>query len=267
LKDLLIQLFGWRAGVLHGNSTVYDRWRFLQSKLPRTRGTGERILDVGCGTGAFSMGMASRGYEVVGMSWDIRNQEVAERRARLSKVSGVTFPIGDARMLNSFKEYESAFDAVVCLEVIEHIIDDRKLFKDMFACLKPGGRLILSTPNHYYRSTDSDMGPFSKTEDGWHVRRGYTAPMIKELCQQAGFEVEEIGYVSFFFCQLVTTFQTWLGHSKLGNTMGQYVQWGLTAVTRIVPIILDPLVGKWFSRQFDWPGYCITLVAYKKRFS
>jgi SAM-dependent methyltransferase len=266
LSDLLVKLLGWRAGVFHGNSTVYDRWRFLSSKLPRTRGTGWKVLDVGCGTGAFSMGMASRGYEVVGMSWDERNQEVAYRRAKYSGVSNVTFPIGDARKLDRFQEYVGVFDVVVCLEVAEHIIDDQKLFKDMYACLKPGGQLILSTPNFYYRSFDVDIGPFSQTEDGWHVRRGYTEPMLRELCKKVGFEVEEIGYISFFFCQVVTQFQTWLSRRWLGKALGPYFEWLFTLVTRPVPIVLDPIVGKFLSRKLNWPGYCISLVAYKRRF-
>lgn len=265
-SDTLFSLLGWRGGLHHGNCNVFDRWRFLVRRLPRTRGNGERVLDIGCGTGAFTMGIASRGYEAVGLSWDERNQAVAERRARIARATGVSFPIGDARWLDEYGDFAGAFDIVVCFETVEHIFDDRKLFRDIHRCLKPGGRLYLTTPNYHYRSSIHDMGPFSTTEDGWHVRRGYTPAMLEELCAVAGLEVEEIGYVTFFFSQVVTRIQTRLAHSRLGCLLRDAGQWPLTAPLRLIPPLLDPWLGRCMSRILGWPGYSITLAAYKPRF-
>jgi len=51
---------------------------------------------------------------------------------------------------------------------------------DMACCLKPDGMLLLTTPNYNYVAiTRGDDGPFSTTEDGWHVRRGYTATDLR----------------------------------------------------------------------------------------
>lgn len=266
MSDLLIRLFGWRAALVHGDTTVLDRWRFLRCHLPRVRGAGDRVLEVGCGTGAFTMGAASRGYEAVGLSWDERNQTVANRRAELAGLKKISFPIVDARRLDEHTEFVGGFDVVVCFEVVEHIIDDRKLFRDIYRCLKPGGRLYLTTPNYYYRASDKDMGPFSVVEDGWHVRRGYSPAMLRELCADSGFEVEEISYVSYFFSQLGWRAQTWLAHSAFGRLLGNGPQWLITAPLRIAPILLDGWLGRWISYAFDWPGYSITLTAYRRRF-
>lgn len=265
MSNLLVRLFGWRGALYHGNTTVLDRWRHLRSRLPRVRGTGERVLDVGCGTGAFTMGIASRGYEAVGLSWDERNQTTAMDRAKLSGLSSISFPICDARKLGSETNLASAFDIVVCFEVIEHIIDDRKLMRDIYGCLKPGGRLHLTTPNYYYRSSKFDMGPFQKTEEGWHVRRGYSEAMLRELCDDAGLVVEDVTHVSFMISQLVTRLQTRLGFGRL-HLLGGPIHWLITLPLRIAAAALDPWLGRLLSSIFGWPGYAIALTAYKPRF-
>lgn len=265
MSDLLVRLFGWRGALVHGNTTVLDRWRFLKRHLPRARGTGEKILDVGCGTGAFTMGMARRGYTAVGLSWDTRNQAIAERRAKMSNVKSVSFPVCDVRQLDQHKEYIGAFDIAVCFENIEHILDDRKLLVDIHRCLKPGGRLYLTTPNYFYRSSRYDVGPFSATEDGWHVRRGYSPAMLKELCDAAGFEIEETEYVTFMLSQLVTRYQTWLGLGPL-RPLGRPIHWFLVLPLRVIPWLFDAWLGRFLSVCLGWPGYCIAISAYKPRF-
>ena len=70
-------------------------------------------------------------------------------------------------------EYHEQFDVAICTENIEHILNDFKLVRDIADCLKPGGRLLLTTPNYNYRAiTSNDNGPFCATETGGHVRRG-----------------------------------------------------------------------------------------------
>ncbi len=117
MSDLLVRLFGWSAALIHGDTTVLDRWRFLRRRLPRVRSTGERVLDIGCGTGAFTMGAARRGYESVGLSWDERNQAVANRRAELAGIKNVSFPICDVRRLDERTELVEGFGIVICCEV------------------------------------------------------------------------------------------------------------------------------------------------------
>jgi 2-polyprenyl-3-methyl-5-hydroxy-6-metoxy-1,4-benzoquinol methylase len=208
------------------------------------------------------MGIARRGYEAVGLSWDERNQEVAAKRAAILGLNNVTFPIGDARHLDEHENFAARFDAVICFENIEHVIDDRKLFRDMFRCLKPGGRLYLTSPNYNYRPLSAeDMGPFSLVEDGSHVRRGYTPCMLRELCQEVGFEIEEITFVSHFFSQVLTR----LGRAFSGVLRGR-LAWLVTLPLRPLPLLLDGWLGRWVGSAVGWPGYSIALVAYKRRF-
>jgi SAM-dependent methyltransferase len=116
-KSFLVRLLGFPATLIHGDPLQLGRWLWLRRRLPRTK-NGEKLIDVGCGSGAFTIGSALRGYESVGLSWDHRNQQVASERAEFCRL---------------------------CLENIEHILDDRKLMRDIHACLRPGGFLLLTS--------------------------------------------------------------------------------------------------------------------------
>ena len=252
-KSALVRLFGYKAAFLHGDPLMYDRWRFVCKHLPVTR-NNESVFDVGCGSGAYTIGAAKRGYRAIGLSWDEQNQMKASHRAKLAGAVA-EFPIGDARVLDQLQGNHGAFDYVISLENIEHIIDDKKLIKDLAACLKPGGWLILSTPNKDYKAISSyDNGPFSKTEDGWHVRRGYTSAMLKELAMSNGLVVEEIGSCSGFFSQKLT--------KPLRMNPGWHIlAWAIVLPLRFLPLLFDRLI----RNLTGFPDFSLTLVAYKPR--
>ncbi len=254
-SSLLIRLFGYRAAFIHGDPLMLDRWRYVCRHLPFTR-DGQKVFDVGCGSGAFTIGAAKRGYDAVGLSWDERNQSVAQERSAMVGVKAA-FPIGDARALDRLPEHIGAYDYVLSLENIEHIMDDRKLIRDLAACLKPGGWLILTTPNQVYRAiTSEDDGPFSKVEDGWHVRRGYTPAMLRELAREAGLAVEAIESCSGFFSQKLTAPLRRLNRPK-------FLGWALILPLRILPPLFDGLI----RRLTGYPDFSVTMVAYKPRFT
>lgn len=250
-RSLLVRLFGARAALLHGDPLMLDRWNFVRRHIPATR-NNETVFDIGCGTGAFTINLARIGYRATGLSWDERNQTVARERAAICGLAA-DFPIGDARRLGDYAEHVGRYDYVINLENIEHILDDRKLMRDIAACLKPGGWLVLSTPNKDYRPiSPMDLGPFPTEEDGWHVRRGYTAEMLRELAEDAGLRVEEIGGCSGFISQKLATMTRLLG------PLGYLVTFPLR--------ILPPLFDRAIARLTGYPDYSRTMVAYKPRY-
>jgi SAM-dependent methyltransferase len=256
-KSLLTKLFGFPATLIHGDTLVLDRWLWLKRRLPITR-NDEHLIDIGCGTGAFTIGAAKRGYHSLGLSWDENNQNIAAERAKLCNADEARFEIQDVRGLDSKSEYLAKYDVVLCLENVEHIIDDRKLFRDMAACLKSGGRLLLTTPYFLnYSITGPDNGPYVKTETGWHVRRGYTISMLNELCDQSGLVLEEISFCSGFLSQKITKIMRVC--SKIHPLFG----WACILPLRIVP----PCVDGMLSKLFNWPSYSICMQAYKPRYS
>jgi len=255
LRNLPLRLFGWRAAMTHGDMMMLDRWNWIKQRLPETCDS-PKLLDVGCGTGAFTIATAKRGYEALGLSWDKRNQAVAQDRADICGASSASFEILDVRDLNERQEFKSTFDYILCLECIEHILDDFRLVASMAECLRPGGRLLLTTPNYLYTPVTSlDKGPFKPFESGWHVRRGYSPAMLRELCAAAGLTVEEISYCSGPISQLVVKV-----YRPLANLSVAFA-WIVTLPLRLLPLLLEHNVGKLLPQ----PGYSICLEAYKPR--
>ncbi len=254
MSNALVKLLGFPATLIHGDTLVWDRWRWLKRRLPKST-WNKKLLDVGCGSGAFTIGAARRGYHATGLSYDERNQQVAAERAELCGAFAADFETLDVRGMDQAEHLMERFDLAICLEVIEHILDDQKVFHDIHAALKPGGKLLLTAPFHGYKAIiPSDDGPFCETETGWHVRRGYWEEDLRRLATHAGFEVEEVSYLSGFFSQKVTGI-LW----RLQNRSK------LAAWASILPLrVLPPLLDQALAQTTGWPGYSIGLVARKK---
>jgi 2-polyprenyl-3-methyl-5-hydroxy-6-metoxy-1,4-benzoquinol methylase len=104
----------------------------------------ERILDMGCGNGALSHYLHSQGFSVVGCDADQNGIEIA----RMGN-SGAKFKLISIYDSPDALD-ESAFDAVISTEVIEHLFLPGALPRFACAVLKPGGHLIVTTPYHGY---------------------------------------------------------------------------------------------------------------------
>lgn len=254
--DLASGALGHLGTLIAGDTLVLDRWRWLKARLPNTQ-NDDQLLDVGCGTGAFTIGAAKRGYRSLGLTWSEEDRVKSEARVANCGASGVQFERWDARQLGERADLQARFDVVLCMETIEHVLDDFKLMKDLAGCLKPGGILLLSTPYMFYREMSSrDRGPFSREEDGWHVRRGYTRSGLSELAIGAGLMVEETSFCSGILSQLVTRL-----YRALQRILSTTPAWAVILPLRVIPPILDSVM----TRLTGWPPYSICIVAQKPR--
>ena len=235
---------------------VLDRWRWLSRYLPRTAGA-ELLIDVGCGTGAFTLGAAKLGYSATGLSWDENNNVEAQHRATILGLQRqAVFQVFDVRHLDQWKKNVGEYKVVINCENIEHVIDDAKMIKDIYALLAPGGRLLLTTPNYYFRAMDKgDDGPYEPIEDGRHVRRGYSKAELIELLEFQGFLIESIEYCSGYFSQKVTVLL------RLLSRISVPLAWLVTLPLRVLPRALDRPSG-----NSHVPGFSICVVALKPRF-
>lgn len=110
--------------------------------LSNVRGS---ILDCGCNDGTFSIEMARRGHDVVGV--DILPRLIARaRESALTEgvVDSVRFEVMNIERL---KFPRGVFDTVVMTETLEHLIRPRRALKEVAKVLKAEGALLLSVPN------------------------------------------------------------------------------------------------------------------------
>jgi SAM-dependent methyltransferase len=257
-NSLLVRIFGFQATLQHGDALVWDRWRWLRARIRYTENE-EKLLDVGCGSGAFAIGLAKQGYNTLGLSWDQRNQDVAELRAKICKAPRAKFEICDVRELDTKDHLFGQFDIITCTENIEHIIDDLRLMKAIGKCVKPGGRLLLTTP--WIRAIPQsfmEYGPFPDFEDGRHVRRGYSRKMLEELLAEAGLVVEEFSFVSGPISQL----SAWI-MARVGKYTHPGLAWLVVLPLRPLPALFDKLL----MRLFGMPPFCIAVEAYKPKYA
>jgi SAM-dependent methyltransferase len=252
----LTKLLGVSAGLIQGDFFTRDRWLWLKERLPETL-NDEALLDVGCGTGAFSIAAAQRGYDCLGLSWDESDLAVATARAAICGAAKARFRVCDIRRLNSQEDLKGRFDFAICCENLEHVLEDRGLILAIHECLKPGGRLLLTTPNYHYKAvTRGDLGPFEKEELGWHVRRGYSRGQLLDLFHDSGFFVENISFCSGWFSQKGTRFL------RIFDGKPFLIGWVLTLPIRYFLPPLDQV----HARLFRHPGYSICVEAIKTKY-
>ncbi len=105
---------------------------------------GARVLDVGCGGGLLSEALAKEGAQVVAIDLAPELIKVA-RLHRLESGVEVDYRVQAVEALAD--EAPASFDAITCMEMLEHVPDPAAIIAACERLLKPGGRLFLSTLN------------------------------------------------------------------------------------------------------------------------
>jgi len=245
IKNTIVRILGWRVTLHFGDPLVMDRWRWLK---PRLASGPIRTFDAGCGNGCFSFAAAALGNEVVAGSYDAAPIEKARQRAKLFGLGNIRFIEIDLGDLELRAGEFGLFDQIICTECIEHIVDDQKLVCDLARRLKPGGRLLLTTPEASHRSLRHEDR--LQTEVGGHVRWGYPEERLRELFSAAGLTVEEVGYTSGWISQQLT---------NLMRVRYERFAWILTYPLRLLQFIDRPL-----NKLLHFPWFGIGVVGVKR---
>lgn len=184
-----------------------------------------KILDYGAGVGSLSRVLLSRGrFEAI---------YAADIMARPDRLDGVTWIREDLN--NSIPGYESCFDVVVAAEVIEHLENPRSMVRDIFRLCRPGGYMILTTPNNEsIRARVSLLvrGHYVAFSDSCYPAH-ITALLRKDLyriVQEAGFAKPSFRFIPKG-CVPGLTRLTWQGVSG-GLFQGVHFSDGILAVAQ-----------------------------------
>ncbi len=183
----------WSACGFHPRATLPMQ---LARLLDTTIRPGWRCLDVGCGDGRMSgTWLKAHGCEYVGV--DISENAVGEARSlgldakRIEDAAALPFP-GDS------------FDAVVCIEVLEHLFQPQLVVGETFRVLKPKGVLIATVPNVAYWRRRIDLALLGRWHPGgdnlaveqpWrdpHIRF-FNPGALRRMLIRAGFNSVQVG--------------------------------------------------------------------------
>lgn len=160
---------------------------------------GARVLELGTATGYFSKALTQElGCEVDGVELDPEMAREAKPWCRKLLVGSLDqlvlsehFPIG-------------AYDAVVCADVLEHLVDPSRVIKQLPALLSPRGVVLVSVPNAAYGGIIAELmqGDFRYREEGLLDRshlRFFTRKSVTSLFEGHGFAVESLKTTCRYF--------------------------------------------------------------------
>ena len=149
-------------------------------------GQSQRILDVGCGPGFFSIVLAKMGHDVTGIDYNDTMIETASNNCS-SLGLHAEFIQMDAHDL---KFEDGTFDMVVCRDILWNLDDPEKAYSEMYRVLRDGGKLTLFDGNYYlyahdkaYEKMDVEkhIELYHKGEENCRERLMHVADMATQL--------------------------------------------------------------------------------------
>jgi SAM-dependent methyltransferase len=145
----------------------------------RAQREGGRLLDVGCGTGGFLRELCRDGQ------WQGLGVDIHQGPLSVARRQGVNVYCGE---LCALRTPAPVFDVVTLWEVIEHVPDPRRMLSDIRRLLRPGGTLLLSTPN--VESWQARV--WRRCWAGWELPRHvqvFSLRTLRQILETTGFRV------------------------------------------------------------------------------
>jgi SAM-dependent methyltransferase len=214
---------------------------------------GDRILDIGCGSGRH-IGAAYRlkGVKVTGMDLNWDDLQAARGRMtfhdRLGEHGGGSWDLAMADV-TGLPFPDACFDLVICSEVLEHIPDHERAMGEIIRVLKPGRPLVISVPRYLpERICWSLSSEYSRSERG-HVRI-YRRKALIDRAERAGTR-----FLGHHYAHSIHAPYWWLKclvglnrtDSAAVNAYHRLLTWDVMRKpwpTRLIDRLLNPLLGK-----------------------
>ena len=156
--------------------------------------SGKRVVDVGCGGGLLSEGMAVRGADVTGI--DLSDKALGVARLHLLE-SGQRVDYRKVAAEQLAADMPASFDIVTCLEMLEHVPDPASIVASCARLVKPGGKVFFSTinrnPKAYLFAVIGAEYLLQMLPKGTHDFARFIKPSeLARWCKQAGLEPDDL---------------------------------------------------------------------------
>jgi ubiquinone biosynthesis O-methyltransferase len=205
---------------------------------------GELILDAGCGNARDLIQLAKKGCKCIGVDFSADMIEEARKELLKNHIESAEVEVGD---LNCLRFDDAMFDKVYASEVLEHIPDCNRAVSEMARVLRPGGRLVVTTPNRHswygfdrYIICDKILRIKSHHPyDAWK-----TFDEISFVLNNNGLEIANCAGICYI--------------------PGSLVPYRLPKIMAKPLVRLVSLLEPWLSRTFPKSGYSIAVKAIKK---
>lgn len=155
-----------------------------------------RILDAACGGGLVALPLADAGFDVLGI--DLSAGAVEAAQGRTPEGASATFRVGDATALEAVEGVApGAFDAVLLLDMLEHVEDTPAVLASAARALRPGGVMVFNTFNQtplaWLVAIHGFKAVVREAPAHLHVYHLFQPPeVLTERCAAAGLDVREI---------------------------------------------------------------------------
>ncbi|MDJ0734435.1 MAG: methyltransferase domain-containing protein [Nostocaceae cyanobacterium] len=138
----LLEIYGETSDKGYAYSYANRRQHILDV-IKKVAQPGAKILDVAAGQGNFSLSLAELGYEV---TWNDLREELIDYVKLKWEYGTIHYAPGNVFTLG----FDSQFDVVLIAEIIEHVAHPDEFLKKIAQMVKPGGYIVMSTPNGEY---------------------------------------------------------------------------------------------------------------------
>jgi SAM-dependent methyltransferase len=214
---------------------------------------GDRILDIGCGSGRHTAeAYRQHRVHVIGADLILKNLKMARQRLvfhdRLGEHGGGTWSLA-ASDVTALPFSDDCFEMVICSEVLEHIPDHEQAMREIVRVLKPGQPLVVSVPRYFpERICWMLSGDYVDANQG-HVRI-YNKKALIGLLEEAGTRLFALHYAHSIhspYWWLKCLFGPSRTDSTTVNLYHRLLAWDIMKkpmLTRFIDRLLNPLLGK-----------------------
>jgi len=156
----------------------FIRMKAVAKYLLPAKMVGSRLLDAGCGNNIYKRLVEEKGYRWYGIDVEPTPPAV------YGDIADIPHP-------------DNYFDAIISVDVLEHVQADLKALKEFHRVLKRNGTLLVHTPNATQTHILAEF-----PDNPHHVRKGYRSEELNELLSQAGFSEIKIHSTFNILCCL-----------------------------------------------------------------